>query len=323
MRRVVVLFLFVAAALPAPALAQDPVTVPEPTAPATVQMTLTAERIGGRRATVLAGSRIRVRGIVSQYVPGEQVVVRVFRGARKIRARRVVLQAGPAGTGLFVVSTRVGRPGTIVVHAEHAASALLGPLTARTRPVEVLPAGVGPGSGRTSVRILQRRLRRLGYVVGRRGSYDARTARAVLAFRKVAGMARTAVASRSVMRRIARGGGRFRVRWPAHGRHVEADLSRQVLALVDHRRVQRIYPMSSGAAGTPTVRGAFRVYLKTPGTNAKGMLDSNYFIRGYAIHGYPSVPTYNASHGCLRVPNPEALSIYRWVRLGTPVDVYG
>ncbi len=52
------------------------------------------------------------------------------------------------------------------------------------------------------------------------------------------------------------------------------------------------------------------------------MVDSNYFIRGYAIHGYAEVPTYAASHGCLRVPIPDAPAIYAWVREGTPVDVY-
>ncbi len=52
------------------------------------------------------------------------------------------------------------------------------------------------------------------------------------------------------------------------------------------------------------------------------MFDSSYFIRGYAIHGYASVPTYNASHGCLRVPIPDAASIFRWIRYGTPVDTY-
>ena len=53
-------------------------------------------------------------------------------------------------------------------------------------------------------------------------------------------------------------------------------------------------------------RRASSVYRKEPGTNAHGMVDSSYFIRGYAIHGYVTVPTYNASHGCLRVPVPDA-----------------
>ena len=51
-------------------------------------------------------------------------------------------------------------------------------------------------------------------------------------------------------------------------------------------------------------------------------MESSYFISGYAIHGYHEVPTYAASHGCLRVPIPNAPEIYRWVGEGTPVDVY-
>jgi lipoprotein-anchoring transpeptidase ErfK/SrfK len=135
-------------------------------------------------------------------------------------------------------------------------------------------------------------------------------------------MARTNVAGEEVFRRLARGEGRFRVRFPSHRRHIEADISRQVLALIDGRRVLRIYPTSTGAPATPTILGTYRVYMKSYGTNAKGMVHSSYFIRGYAIHGYASVPIYNASHGCLRVPIPEADYIFDWVRLGTIVDTY-
>jgi lipoprotein-anchoring transpeptidase ErfK/SrfK len=83
-----------------------------------------------------------------------------------------------------------------------------------------------------------------------------------------------------------------------------------------------IYPISSGKPSTPTVLGSYRVYLKSPGINVKGMVDSSYFVRGYAIHGYFSVPTYAASHGCLRMPVPDARTVFNWVRPGTPVDVY-
>jgi lipoprotein-anchoring transpeptidase ErfK/SrfK len=135
-------------------------------------------------------------------------------------------------------------------------------------------------------------------------------------------MSRTVFASAEVFRRLRRGQGRFRVRFPGHGRHAEADLSRQVLALVDGGRVRHIYPTSSGSPATPTVLGSFRVYRKDFGTNAKGMLHSSYFIRGYAIHGYASVPVYPASHGCLRVPLEEAFYIFSWLRYGDRVDVY-
>ena len=77
---------------------------------------------------------------------------------------------------------------------------------------------------------------------------------------------------------------------PSHGRHVEADIGQQVIALINGGKVERIYPMSSGKPSTPTVLGHFRVYMRELGTNAKGMVDSSYFIRGYAIHGYADVP---------------------------------
>ncbi len=52
------------------------------------------------------------------------------------------------------------------------------------------------------------------------------------------------------------------------------------------------------------------------------MVHSAYFIRGYAVHGYKSVPPFPASHGCLRVPIPDARAIFDWLRMGTKVFVY-
>jgi hypothetical protein len=137
------------------------------------------------------------------------------------------------------------------------------------------------------------------------------------------GLQRIPYAGTQLFELLARRAGSFHVRYPRDGRHVEADLTKQVLAEIEPGgHVRRIYMMSSGKPSTPTVIGRFQVYLKTPGENSKGMVDSNYFIRGYAIHGYAEVPTYAASHGCLRVPIPDAPAIYAWVRNGTPVDVY-
>jgi peptidoglycan hydrolase-like protein with peptidoglycan-binding domain len=201
--------------------------------------------------------------------------------------------------------------------------AVSGAVAAQAARIRVLPRHVSAGAKGRAVRSMQDRLRGLGYVIGRYGVNDGRTQRAVLAFRKVAGMARTMSADASFFRAMAAGKGRFKVRFPRHGRHVEGDISHQVLALVGPGgKVERIYPMSSGTGGTPTILGTYRVYRKDPGTNAKGMVASSYFIRGYAIHGYASVPTYNASHGCMRVPIPDAYPIFGWIRMGTIVDTY-
>jgi lipoprotein-anchoring transpeptidase ErfK/SrfK len=47
-----------------------------------------------------------------------------------------------------------------------------------------------------------------------------------------------------------------------------------------------------------------------------------YFYRGYAIHGYSSVPTYPASHGCVRVPIPGMNRLWPHLAIGLPVHVY-
>jgi peptidoglycan hydrolase-like protein with peptidoglycan-binding domain len=323
-RRVVpLLVMAVALAAPGAAAGQAPPAEEAPSAapapPPKAKLALKLVRVGS--GGVLAGRRWAVRGTVRPYVPGQRVTVRFHRRGKKIAARRLVVRrAGSRGT--FVLGFRARTPGRITVSASHRRTAQLG--TARARPVqvEVLPLRATPGAKGLAVRVLQARLARLGYVVGQRGVYDDRTARAVTAFRKLTGMRRTNIASEEVFRRLARGEGRFRVRFPQHGRHVEANISRQVLALIENGRAVRIYPTSTGAPATPTILGTYRVYMKAYGTNAKGMVHSSYFIRGYAIHGYASVPVYNASHGCLRVPVPDALSIFNWVRHGTIVDTY-
>jgi hypothetical protein len=223
--------------------------------------------------------------------------------------------------GAFALTIRRKTPGTYAVRAVHARTAALGYARARSTRVHVLGADLGWGHGGAAVRLLQRGLRALHYPAPRSGVYDAATSRAVMAWRKVTHRARLYTANRGVLLAVLAGQGAWKVRHPHAGRHVEADISLQVLALVDGSHVVRIQHMSSGKPSTPTVIGRFQVYRKSPGTNSEGMVDSNYFIRGYAIHGYASVPTYNASHGCLRVPIPDAATIYRWVHIGDLVYV--
>jgi peptidoglycan hydrolase-like protein with peptidoglycan-binding domain len=297
---------------PAAADAQSP-----PPAPAAgPSLHIVTERVGGARATVLAGTRFRVRVIVKPFAPGQQVVVTLHRRGRTILAKNLTVRQGRTA-GQVLTGYAPKGPGQIEVRAAS------GALVARAARVQVLPRQVAAGSRGRSVRAMQDRLKALGYVTGRHGVNDGRTQRAVLAFRKVAGMARTSNADAAFFRAMAAGKGAFKVRYPRHGRHVEGDITHQVLALIGAGgKVERIYPMSSGTGGTPTIIGSYRVYRKDPGTNALGMVASSYFIRGYAIHGYASVPTYGASHGCMRVPIPDAYSIFNWIRMGTIVDTY-
>jgi peptidoglycan hydrolase-like protein with peptidoglycan-binding domain len=300
-----------------------PTTTPPAPGPAAGTLGLTLERVNGASAAILAGDRFRVRGAVTPFVAGQKVVVRVYRGTRKLASRSVTIMATKSGTnGEFVLGFRATSAGHITVRASHRATAELATMVAEGRGIDVLPLRASPGAKGLAVRVLQRELQALGYVIGAPGVVDARTSRAVLAFRKVAGMARTTEASEDVFRRLAHGAGRFKVRFPKQGKHVEADLSLQVMALIRGGKVERIYPISSGKPSTPTILGSYRVYSKAPGTNAKGMVFTSYFHGGYGIHGYVEVPTFAASHGCLRTPVPDAVSIFNWISYGNYVDVY-
>jgi hypothetical protein len=284
-----------------------------------VRLELSTALRAKHRAIGIVRERVRLSG---KLFPGgaSKVTILVRRGARELRrvTRTAVVRRG---TGRFGLDFKPRTRGRYVFRVQRAADQL-GPATGATVRLLVVRATAGPGARGRGVRALQSRLSRLGYVTPVTGSFDDSTARAVLAFRKVNGMSRSSSASRAVFRRLERGGGVFHPRYPRAGRHVEFDWSRQVLVLVGRSRIVRVLHASSGKPSTPTVFGTFHFYRKSPGFNAKGMYFSNYFVGGYAIHGYFSVPTYAASHGCIRIPNPSALSVYHWIRLGDRISVY-
>ncbi len=298
-------------------------SAPGADAPPAGRVRLTLVHVGGSPPFALPGQRLVVRGVVSPYVGGQTVSVGFYRDGRAVQTKTVAVEAVGNGTGQFRASYVSAYAGLVQARAAHAASAQQGAFSGRSLNVRYVNPNVAPGDRGASVRLLQSELDVLHFAVPLSGVFDEGTGRALIAYRKMTGLARIPAAGASVWRLIARGAGRFHVRYLRDGRHVEADLTRQVLAEIEPGgRVRTIYTISSGKPSTPTVLGRFQVYSKAPGFNSEGMYDSNYFIRGYAIHGYAEVPTYAASHGCLRVPIPDAPAIYAWVRVGTPVDVY-
>ena len=322
-----------ALALPAAALAQTPPVPPAPT-PTPVPTPVPPVQVQGKlklkiektyrddgRHVALTKQAWRIRGELRPYVAGQTVLVRLFRDGKQIHQQTEKLLPMPGGkVGYFQTPWKANNDGRIVVSAVHRATPELD--TVRSDKERVLVVKPSAANG-VVVRLLQKGLSKLHYATSRSGVYDDATQRAVMAWRKMTGMARTFSLSEAVVRGVLAGRGTFKVRYPKHGHHVEADLSRQVMALVGRGgKVERIYHISSGKPSTPTVLGSFKVYRKSPGTNSHGMVHSSYFIGGYAIHGYVSVPTYAASHGCLRVPIPSAWSIYEWVNMGDIVDVY-
>ncbi|HET7759931.1 MAG TPA: L,D-transpeptidase family protein [Gaiellaceae bacterium] len=183
----------------------------------------------------------------------------------------------------------------------------------------VVAAGLGPGSSGLSAYALDRRLRELHYALGRvDGSYGQDDVDAITAFQKLHDLARTGIVDARVWAELARATVP-RARYP--GDHIEVSKGLQVLFVVRGGEVALVSTVSTGATGN-TPLGHFRVYSKVPGYNAKEMFYSSFFIGGFAIHGYHSVPAYPASHGCVRIPLWLAVRVYSLIDYGTSVYIY-
>ena len=305
-----------AAQVPTPTL---PVTPPA-TGPVPADMKIT--RVGGLRDGKgiynVPRDRVRVDGRINRAAAGEAVTVELWRRGK----RRQHVAARVASGGHFFTFLRPSVAGHYAVRAVHKKSGKVDAGHSRRVAFTAIVPHASRGSAGVRVRLLQRQLALLHYAIPKSGHYDGATARAVLAYRKVNGMRRIGSANYTIFRRLFHGKGMFRLRYPHAGKHVEGDLRHQVLVLAQNGKPWRVYHMSSGKPSTPTVRGRFRFYRKQPGFNSHGMYYSSYFIGGYAIHGYASVPAHAASHGCIRVPVPSAHAIYRWISLGDRIFVY-
>ena len=74
-----------------------------------------------------------------------------------------------------------------------------------------------------------------------------------------------------------------------------------------------------------TPRGTFSIYRKIDGIRVSKLGElyrPSYFYKGWAIHGNGSVPTYPASHGCVRITNHAADLLFSTLAVGTKVVVY-
>jgi hypothetical protein len=315
-----VLSLLVTSLALAPAAAAQAPATPTPPEDAAISARIDSGLTYKGRSYVVKGDQVLVRGTLKPVVPGQKVVVELFRHGKKIsQATRNV-----RSDGTFQAKVRARRDGALALWVTHKKTDQQKQANARLGLTAIVPSA-HMGSHGTKVRLLEAGLAKLGYVTTRGPHFTAATARAVIAFRKVNKMARITTASKTVFRMLFAGKGGFKLRYPSAGpggKHVEFDWSRQVLVLARGGAPERIYHASSGKPSTPTVFGTFHFNRRQAGTNHLGMVWTTYFFGGYAIHGYHSVPTYAASHGCIRVPIPNAHSIYRWLNLGDPIFVY-
>lgn len=124
----------------------------------------------------------------------------------------------------------------------------------------------------------------------------------------------------------------------ASEKRIVIDRSEQVLYAYDGGELFMKEPTSTGLNDTPTPRGSFRVFRKTPTRYMQGPLPgisdeyydlpgvpwNLYFTReGGAIHGAYWHNDFGQphSHGCVNLPTVVAQRLYAWADLGTQVTV--
>jgi lipoprotein-anchoring transpeptidase ErfK/SrfK len=135
---------------------------------------------------------------------------------------------------------------------------------------------------------------------------------------------------------------------------VEIDLEEQTAYLVRGRQVVLATPISTGRSGHLTEAGSFRIiekernhfsslYGKIVDRNGRTVVADadadmavprggkflaapmRYFMRFHDAIGMHAgyLPGYPASHGCVRLPEQNAIAFFNAVEVGTPVHVFG
>jgi len=253
--------------------------------------------------TAALGDSIPVRARVEPAWAG-RLQVRVD-GKVVALSKRGGMRLGAARTGARTVGVRLlANPGFVAIR--------------RSATTLVVVPELSLGSRGPAVRALEQRLREQRYALRAvDGSYDLDTVEAIYAFQSVHGLPQTGRVDAALWRAIARSGVPA-ARYP--GTHIEVSKGRQFLLDVRNGLVIRVVHVSTGATGN-TPLGTWHVYRTVPGYDWV-LYSPLYFLRGFAIHGYPSVPPYPASHGCVRIPMWLATTIFSGHGLGTTIYVY-
>ena len=124
--------------------------------------------------------------------------------------------------------------------------------------------------GRRQALLFNRLLQRNGYHMGEEvtDQVDEATGLGIMAMRKVNDLPRTEEYAPDLFARLLRGDAGFEPVHTEDGRHVEVDISRQVMALVEDGEVTDVFHVSTGSGGTPT--GRVELLRQGPGLQRQG-----------------------------------------------------
>ena len=310
------LLLIPATALAAPAGSKKAATAVVPDATVKIEV----GHLDNGRAQIYG--KVPVFGTIKPYVPGQRVEVSFFLDGKELVSHKLAVGKGKGGTGSFRSSVIVREDGKYAVSATHEATAVLGADSTVRKSWKVSFPALHQGQCGDVVVGFKKAMREMGYIANSGSCFGGKTARGVLAYRKVNGKSRSMRAGAGLVKSVFGGKGEYEVRHPGAGQHVEAPLSKQILVFAKGDEPVAIYPISSGKSSTPTVTGHYEFIRTEPGYNSHGMYYSWYFYGGYAVHGYESVPDYPASHGCLRTFIADQPEIYERINYGEDIFIW-
>lgn len=114
-------------------------------------------------------------------------------------------------------------------------------------------------------------------------------------------------------------------------RWIDVNLSTQTLEAYEGGALVNRFTISSGRAGSPTVVGTFRIWVKVriqdmsgPGYYIRDVPWVMYFYRDYGIHGTWWHNNFGTpmSAGCVNMTIADAQWMYNWASVGTVVKVH-
>jgi hypothetical protein len=209
--------------------------------------------------------------------------------------------------------------------------ALKGPLDkhdlSRSITLPSQPRQVPKGHAPADPRGVQKRLVSLGYLPADAvtGAWNARTSHAVVAFQAWQRIARDGLVGPQTLAALENAA-RPKPMSKLGGRRVEVYREKGVTLLVENGAVVRALHSSSGKRTYETPAGSFSIFRKELNSWSVPyqvwLPYASYFNGGIAFHAYPEVPAHPASHGCIRLPVPEAPIAYKFMSIGTRVSVY-
>jgi L,D-transpeptidase catalytic domain len=293
---------------------------PAPRGPPDATVKIRIGHLHGGKARIM--STVPVAGTVSPFVAGQRVRVTFYRDGKRLHSKSAPVRKGKGGAGTFRSAIRITKGGKYAASASHAATTALGADSTVRKSWRVSFPGLSQGECGAVAVGFKKAMRKMGYIANDGRCFGGKTARGVLAYRKVNGMNRSYKAGKGLVKDVFSGRGAYKVRHPGSGEHVEVSLSKQVMVFAEGDKPFAIYPISSGKSSTPTVTGHYTFIRTEPGYNSHGMYYSFYFYGGYAVHGYESVPNYPASHGCVRTFIADQPEIFNRIFYGEDIFVF-